>query len=277
MPYVGVGVRNQAVRAFGGGGAITRESPLSAIVPSCVFDLDATLAASYDGTSQLWKNLVPAPADGSAQTAYDFFLGDSASPSTDDPTFNGTAGSPAAYFSNDGGDKFRIAGGNTSFLKNLHKTTGGVDYTIIVTWQTPAVGLIHALCNIVSGSANITMHQWTSSLTRMQYVQGGASGALAAQNHTGGTANADNFMTWRRSGSDIIMGANAAAGTSYSPALVASSVDASDDYEIMRGGSGFSAAGTRIYSIAMFNASLTNDEVAAIAAQLAIRHERTYF
>src|SRR5574343_994393 len=101
------------------------DGSLSDVIASAVFDLDATQAASYPGSGTTWSNLVTAPADGSAQTAYDFYRGDG-STSTTYPTFNGTPGSAAAYWSFDGGDLFDLkSGANTTFLKNAHKSAGG--------------------------------------------------------------------------------------------------------------------------------------------------------
>ncbi|HEY1021179.1 MAG TPA: hypothetical protein VGE06_02645, partial [Flavisolibacter sp.] len=100
---------------------------LKGVVASCVFDLDATKAASYPGTGQVWKNIVPAPADGAIQSAYDFTFGLTGGASTDDAAFTGSAGSASAYFSLDGGDLFRIPA-MTAFLKNLQKTTGSSDW-----------------------------------------------------------------------------------------------------------------------------------------------------
>lgn len=96
------------------------------IIPSCNFDVDATVSASYGGSGQTFSNLVVAPADGVAvQTDYDFTLGANDTPSTDDPTFTGTAGDPAAFFAHDGGDFFQIAGGNPAWLDDLFKDMSG--------------------------------------------------------------------------------------------------------------------------------------------------------
>jgi hypothetical protein len=60
--------------SVGGGGARSYNA-LGSLVSSCVFDLDATIAASYSGSGQTWSNLETTPADSEAQTAYDFYLG----------------------------------------------------------------------------------------------------------------------------------------------------------------------------------------------------------
>lgn len=102
----------------GGGGDIWDD------VPGMCFLLEASKSASYSGSGQTWSNLVPTPADGSAQTDYDFYRGDTSSATTDDPTFNGTAGVAGAYWSYDGGDFHRIITGTVpTFLKSAHKTS----------------------------------------------------------------------------------------------------------------------------------------------------------
>ena len=91
MLGLGLGLHKQK---YGGGGVV---GSLSDVVDSAVFDIDATQSASYGGTGTTWSNLVASPADGAAQSAYDFQLGDGADSSTY-PTFTGTVGDAAAYF-----------------------------------------------------------------------------------------------------------------------------------------------------------------------------------
>lgn len=105
---------------------------ISKIIPSALFDVDATLAASYDG-GEILRNMVPTPADGSDRSAYHFSRGASVSVGADDPAFVGGVGSPSAYFTNNGSQLFRLlSGANTTFLNNLHKSTGGVPFTMIL-------------------------------------------------------------------------------------------------------------------------------------------------
>lgn len=113
------------------GNSTPRCQPLGVGVTTTVFDLDATCTSSYGGSGQTWANLETTPADSSAQSAYDFYRGNTVSATTDDPTFNGTPDTAAAYFSVDGGDYFSLASGtNTTFLHNLHDTTSGGGFWI---------------------------------------------------------------------------------------------------------------------------------------------------
>jgi hypothetical protein len=82
---------------------------------NCVLCLDAGSATSYDGSSQ---NFVDLTANGN-----DFYLGSSGTPTTDDPTFNGTSGnlSSSEYFQTDGGDVMDLQGANPTWVDNMHK------------------------------------------------------------------------------------------------------------------------------------------------------------
>lgn len=128
-------------------------SHLDSEISGVVFELDARKSDSYDGTSDTWLNLTASPADSESQSDYDFYLGTGAGADTADPSFVGTAGDSGAYFENDGGDKFTIAGGNTTFLEALHKTTGGTDFTLIVEFfKGPENDLVTLLETRASGT-----------------------------------------------------------------------------------------------------------------------------
>ncbi len=101
---------------------------LDSVLASTCCDLDATIAASYGGSGQTWSNLIASPADGATQTDYDFWLGAGSGSASNDPTFTGSAGDPAAYFSLDGGDYFTIKNVSSPVtIYNLHKKTGGTN------------------------------------------------------------------------------------------------------------------------------------------------------
>jgi hypothetical protein len=77
--------------------------------------LDAGDLNSYDGSSQVWKDL--------SGGGYDFNRGSGSGSDSADPTYNGTAGrqSSGEYFSFDGGDYFTLAQANPAWVNNLHK------------------------------------------------------------------------------------------------------------------------------------------------------------
>lgn len=91
-------------------------------LPTKVFELDAGKAASWDATSRYWRNLIDKPADGQAQSYYDFQ--DISSASEYFPTFHGTVGaaSSAEYFIFDGNDFWAIdAIPHGAYLNSLHQ------------------------------------------------------------------------------------------------------------------------------------------------------------
>lgn len=96
---------------------------LQDLFPSTVFDLDARMVESYPGSGNTWFNLCSDPADGSAQSSYDFTNN---SPST--LVFNGTAGSPDAFWETNrvtpnAADRFQIpVSSQTDFLKRLSRS-----------------------------------------------------------------------------------------------------------------------------------------------------------
>jgi len=104
-------------------GFVGRDGSLADLIPSTVFHLDATAVRSWPGSGQLWKNLVRHPADGEAQSAYDFYFGADGNASTDDPSPIGATGARGTHMLFDGSDRFKLAGAMTDTLKNIHKTS----------------------------------------------------------------------------------------------------------------------------------------------------------
>lgn len=68
----------------------------------------AVLDAQSYSSGQLWDNQVASPADGSAQTDYDFWLGTEETVTARDPTFQ-NLGLVSAYAAFDGNDLFTLA------------------------------------------------------------------------------------------------------------------------------------------------------------------------
>jgi len=93
---------------------------------------DAGASASYGGSGQTWTDL-----DGTQ----DLWFGADGSATTDDPTFNGSAGglSNAEYMSGDGGDYFR-AKAQPAFIENVHKNSAQWSGFVVLK-QTGNVGL----------------------------------------------------------------------------------------------------------------------------------------
>jgi hypothetical protein len=249
-------------------------------VSSTVFDLDATKSASYDGTSQTWANLVVAPADGSAQSAYDFTLGTDNTVTTDDPTFNGSAGNAAAYFSFDGGDFFEIAGAMTQFLKDLHKTTGGQSHWVAVAGQ------------LTAGTTQCLFSTGTTAGVHGVRFNWGASEGITAQQLGSATVTATPAEVNFQTGLEYLVVMSYDVSTStfkfwlnglrYADIVITPSTSTTDSTQCRIGATPattpalMQTSGARLYSVAAGNAVLDNTGEAAIRAALETRHGRSY-
>lgn len=107
--------------------------------------LDAGDDASY-ASGQSWLD--------TSGNGYDFFRGASNSATTDDPTFNGTAGqrSSGEYWSFDGGDFFTYDSTNETWMQNLHKDNA---LFTILTWWYRASSDSSSIIGTNGGAANI--------------------------------------------------------------------------------------------------------------------------
>lgn len=93
--------------------------------------LDAGDPASYS-SGQKWLDR--------SGGGYDFFRGADATATTDDPTFNGTAGgqSGSEYWSFDGGDYFSYDTSNETWMEALHKDSAVFSFVFWTYVKTPA-------------------------------------------------------------------------------------------------------------------------------------------
>lgn len=287
MVFCGTGsviTAGESARGSAAAAPITRESPLSAIVSGCVFDLDATLTASYDGTSQRWSNLITAPADGAAQSAYNVTRGAAISASTDDPTFVGTAGDAAAYFNLDGGDFFQLEGSNTTFLNSLHRTDITQPFTLGYVVRTSSTTATAGICtsravtsNSGQGVATVIVNGAWSAIG----MSGDTAVVVGYDNPPPSYSNATNFL--------IIVSYDPATTTLRSWAngtLVSSSFtkntsvtnppDAKMRIGAYNNGAFNSSNGSRYYAAFALNEFIDSTKAAAIKAHYELRHGRTY-
>lgn len=256
------------------------DGSLQDVVPSCVFDLDATQSASYGGSGTTWANLVASPADGSAQTSYNFTFGDGADSATY-PTFNGTAGDSAAYFSFDGGDYFSCLETITAFTENVSKTTGGQPFTAVMCYQTFDSGVDQVVLanggNSSGSEIGYRFGQNRGGTGRAFLRLAGASSVTNALllSSTADPSVGDNVLQYCAKDATTnyklgiaggeVTGTTVAGGTSYANWVIGARPD------------GFPvSSGFRIYSIAVFNEVLDADQLAAVKAALGARHGRTY-
>ncbi len=265
----------QALLMSGGAG-----SSLASIVSGCLADLDATIADSYT-TGQTWKNLVSAPADGSAQTAYDFYLGAAVGVETTDPVFTGAAGSPAAYFALDGTNNqfFSIAAGNTTAFNNLHKTTAGQNATFIMTCNIPNLD-----GNLMGTCPNTTDTGWTlrvpntRQMTSRQLLAGVSKNSSLTAIPDITNVNSLVAVEIDYTAGILKHAVNARSFTMDMLTTQAETTSATYGFCIGSGGNGKNtfSGGMKLYSFAAFNKLLSDAELSLIVSALNTRHGRTY-
>ena len=268
---------HQRYRGIGSGGGGS-DGSLGDTVASCVWDLDATISDSYDGSSQTWYNLRATPADGESQSQYNYYRGASSSSSTDDPTFTGSAGSSSAYFALDSGDFFTpVSATIPTFVKNLHKTTGGSTATIILCMQTGASGYfwgtgpsspgsVHGIYFYKNGSTGLLVDQFGTS------AYGRTSTTITAHSTPVLLAVAFDYTN------DIFkVASNARTFSTTTIVKVTSTTDATNTMKIGANGASAKTGGSfRLYGCYGFNTVLTNAELDDLVDVLNTRHGRTY-
>lgn len=272
--YIGSTLIN---KKYLGSGAANR---MGAIESSCVFDLDATISASYGGTGTTWANYENSPADGETQTAYDFLTGDGAT-STTYPAFNGSAGSPAAYWSFDGGDYFQLANAMTAYLKSLHKTTGGGAHWCAVAGQLTGAAGIQSL--FATGTTT-AVHGIRDTWTGVEGLQGTQLGTAAVNAAFEEVAFQTGFeylavFSYAPSTSTYSAWVN---GVRQADVVITPNTSTTDSTNCRIGASTattpaqFLVSGNRIYAVSGGNIALNNTKEALIRAEYETRHARSY-
>lgn len=250
---------SQLGHVVGGNALAARNMPRD----NLVFDIDVSNGWCYGGTGQTIRNLCQVPADGSARSAYDLVLGATSGSSTDDPTFNGTAGLPGCYFNYDGGDVITLAGAMTSFLNNLHKTTGGQAFTVVALfravdsangypiWATNSASSGIGFNVLPASNENVTINQ-RGDASQAQVVTGtiltaGTDYVVAVAYNAGGGAGSRRWINNR-------------TATSFTHTFNATSANASGVLAIGRfsGGSTAVDANWRFYGLVAY-AGQAND------------------
>jgi len=252
-------------------------SDMASVVSSAVFDLDATMINSYGGTGQTWSNLIATPADGSSQTAYDFYLGATSSATTDDPTFNGTAGTSSAYFSVDGGDLFTLKSGtNTTFFNNIHKTTGGSAGWMALALNVTDGGAIRIMGTKSAANTNGLLMSLSSS-ELITITQGNGTADVGAS-FTGptGTLPIGNpavvIVSWSAGGTTMKRWMNNRSSANGTATWGTTTTNPTAVMSIARS----LTTGSLIYAASMGNALLTDADAAKIFEVYNYRHNRNY-
>lgn len=261
---------------------------LDGVISSVVCDLDATISNSYNGSGLTWSNLIESPADGTTRAAYDFHLGNG-STSTTYPTFNGTAGDAAAYWSTDGGDYFLIKTLAGSLAERWHRTSGGTPFWVAVTFQTPSdlFSGTRSFWGNASGSYNRGIVSYAVSADTISMLSSNASTVPVTNNLSGVLVGSTDYIYLfssdpSLSSNNVRIWVNTASASTFTHSYSASTTNSSDNLHILatkgpfQDGSQIMLSGLRLYSFAMGNVLLDDAGAAAIIAHLGARHERNY-
>lgn len=271
---------NRRRRMFGGVGGAPAVPNMQTVVASAVADLDATIVESYT-SGQTFANLVTAPADGTAQTAYDFWLGTDSGSAANDPTF------ATNKFTLDGGDWFTIKA-NTTLINDLHKTTGGLPHTFFIAGKFTARGGL-AVGQAIYGTGGRSSAKHGTAVgngffgTANNY-QRNCSGAVFVDSDTQGGADfadgtfkvlAFTFNPTTRATKAYI---NSATPYTSSVNIYTSSTNASDALQVGAGGAADSplTSGAEIKAFGMCNAVISDAEFTAIRNEYIARHGAIY-
>lgn len=248
--------------------------PIGSIVPSCVFDLDATRIASYAGGNLL--NMEGSPADSDTQDEYDFeAVGASL------PVFTGTQGSHDAYFLFDGVGHFKGVNAISDFLKSIHKTTGGSDFTFVFTvYYISATQAFITTKNANGINQGVDIYS-LSSTDKVYMNQGDGSANVGSLSTATLNASAWNFVavSHKHSTNTTTFWLNSSAGVDFSHTFGTTTTDASGakaSIGAYNTGAFPLANGSRAKSFAGFNAALTDAQIAIVANQLNVRHKANY-
>lgn len=244
----------------GGGGGLQDD------VPSTCMVLEASNIESYSGSGQTWANVIASPADGSSQSAFDYYLGATGSASSDDPTFTGTAGVTGSYWAFDGGDAFGSVqtGTNLGFLANVHRTTGGSAFWVAIACRIN-VGSTKGIFSTQNGATAIGFRVQSASSEEIVFIQRGNT--INSQYSTGYIHNATTdlliIISADNGGGDITHWINNRTGSSSTISYSSESNPIAAGSTI--GGISPSASrlpnGSRVYGVAAGNAYI--DDTAA--------------
>jgi hypothetical protein len=266
---------------------VVGDDSLQDVIPSNVFDIDATQLGSYGGTGQIWSNITASPADGAPQSDHDYFVGDSGSPEPADPTFTGSAGDQGAYWALDGNDGFRLDAASVaampSFYKNLHKSTGGQPHSICFVGRfTATSGGSFALGGTGSFSTSsqglvyfIPGFSQTDRLG-LGWYDGSGANTLIASDIVADATDVFVVMTFDPSSGNYKAYVNGGTVVTGTASAQTTTTDPSAIMEIMQSGFVNIGSGSRLYSCSMFNEVLSDSQVSDLKSFYEARHGRVY-
>ena len=230
---------------------------LDGILDSVVFQWDARVAESVATSGEL-TNLIASPADGSAQSAYDFTLG-SAAVLTDGGTADGRV-----VCNGTSNVKTPLKGAKPAFINTLHQSSGS-DFTMIFYGLREVAGNDFFRTSVNNSNPGLIFYG--DNLNRLRFNQRNESvNSNALSEVDTSTLNTLNVMIVSHSRSlnkTTFWGNNSATGNTHDQTFNATTADSSDTLYMF----GSSLTGNGV-SAAMLNEYIDNTKAAAIIANL---------
>lgn len=251
---------------------------LSSVAPNVCFELDATNDESYTGSGTDFSNIEPAPADGSAQTDYDFTISGL--------TFNGTPGDAAAYFSTAGSGFLEIQAASIAampeFVRDLGKLTGGQSFWFLIFKQIAnSAGEQTIFSTAGPNATDLGVRAYlNSSETARFYQRGDANSRLTSQTQAL-SVSTDTFwaMCHNPVGGETITWNGLLTGVVTDSDYYETTTDPSELLRIFARDDSPNTpvvSGGILYTVAMGLGMLTDTDMENIVALIEARHARDY-
>lgn len=229
-------------------------------ISSCVLDVDARLERSYPGTGSTFKNAEANPADGSAQSAYDFGITDA--------VFAGNAGTKTGKFTYDGTDNNILAGANPDFVDDWHVDQ---DFTLFMDFNYV---VDNATALFTTKTTTFTKGILTYTLGANNFLNLAQRGGSGASTETGSQAlvNGRNIIgiSHSHSTNNTRFWVNSATAENVAQTFNADTDPANNPLTILgyNNGTNLAPNGTQLYGFSAFNIYGTD----ALAAEVIKRY-----
>lgn len=252
-----------------------RRRPKFFLPQATVFQIDAAIPASYPGTGQTWANVRKHPADGLAQTAYDFWLGRDTNANTDDPTFS------VNKFISDGGD-FSELKTNTAFVNNLFRTNQTNSWWVAAAFKLGSVSATQTIYGNTNGSTTPGWRIEVNATPVMRFIRADGTQNLTTNLHSmTGKAGTPllHIFSWNNATRAYKSALNSRTFTLTGTAVTATQTAANNgklNFGSANHGTAKVSNGSELYGFAMGIGPLTNTDLAGIVKYYNALHGRAY-
>lgn len=261
---------------------------IGATLSSAVVDIGMACGNSWPGRAQLLSNIeqFQSPADTEAESSGPFYLGGSLAATATDPVPTGFSGHKGTYLALDGGDFFTSSGQTDAspalvagFADDWHKTTGGKDFTFVITMTYVDSGAAQTLFSQKASGSNIGVTLFITAGDKVSMTQRGDSAAVTVTStatlvngtsyviagaHTGNTTT---IWIGSSTAESLAHTFNATSAAATAPLTIGATFDATITTPSI-----FLPSGTKIYDVQIFNAALSDVDMAADIAILEARN-----